>query len=408
MTIELPFLAAVVLAGFAYGLGYSLVHRIPFLQRYAVPAPLLGGLLAALLLLALRLAGLFISVPVAGEPLSFLVGLLTANMGLHLSLRIIRQGAILVFLFLAAGVVILGVQLALVLPLAATVYDGTAPLLPTAFLIGPLSFFGAPFTLNPPSQIGLLAPTFELHFPDFKLLAQGNMMLGVLAVLPLGTLLAERLLRRVEQDAPTEPLSKRKFERSLSTLGIEETFLITLILGLIVLATALQEWLLQLFPALMADHLPVVIIAYVLGAVFRLSFDRIVGEERFPDKALTALLVGPTMSFVLAYALMSAPLYLLQYITPLVLVAAVVCISANAIIAWLSYPLFARFTHPYYAAVISTALFALSTGWGPVAIGFLRRFMDRRGTIEPMPEVMPPNSFYFFPWIVILLGWLLL
>jgi Na+/glutamate symporter len=43
MTIDLSFLAAVALAGLAYLLGAAVVPRIPLLNRYFLPEPLLGG-----------------------------------------------------------------------------------------------------------------------------------------------------------------------------------------------------------------------------------------------------------------------------------------------------------------------------------------------------------------------------
>ncbi|MDP9311534.1 MAG: hypothetical protein M3R24_11745 [Chloroflexota bacterium] len=53
-------------------------------------------------------------------------------------------------------------------------------------------------------------------------------------------------------------------------------------------------------------------------------------------------------------------------------------------------------------------MLAITTGWGPIGMGFLRRFTTTHGPVEPMPAIMPLNAFYLFPWLVILLTRLVL
>ncbi len=36
-------------------------------------------------------------------------------------------------------------------------------------------------------------------------------------------------------------------------------------------------------------------------------------------------------------------------------------------------------------------------------MSYLRRFTDEEGEVEPMPDILPLNAFFLFPWVVILL-----
>ncbi len=114
------------------------------------------------------------------------------------------------------------------------------------------------------------------------------------------------------------------------------------------------------------------------------------------------LLLGPIMSFVLTYSAMCVPVYLLTKLSPSMVVAGLLSIVASAGLAWLIYPIFVRFTHHYYACVIATVFMGVTTGWGPVGIAFVRRFTGERGSVDPMPEILPLNTFFIFPWMVVL------
>lgn len=116
--ISLSFLSAIALAGMAYLLGELLVRYIPLLPRYYLPEPIVGGMCVALSLLLLRIAGVEVTMPISGRPVDFLVGLLTTQMGLHVSPTVLRKGVKLFPLFFSMGLVLYFVQLPLVSPVA--------------------------------------------------------------------------------------------------------------------------------------------------------------------------------------------------------------------------------------------------------------------------------------------------
>lgn len=404
MTIQLSFLTAVVLAGMAYLLGQSTVRRVPLLQRYYVPEPLFGGFVFALGFLLLRGADLRVEFPTKGGAVDFLVALLTTNMGLHITPNILRQGYRLFLLFLGAGVVLYFVQLLLVLPVA--LLDQHP--LRTAILAGPLSFVGAPFNLNPPDQTAPLEQLFQIAYPNLKPLAQGVMMLGVITAIFVAGFVGRLLFQRPGEKPPKPSPSDREAHMALSRFAIEETELIVLILTLIAVAFSVQQFLLQVFPRMQPDYLPVIVLSFLFGGTFRLGFTMIIGQHRFPEQALTVVLLGPTMSLVFAYAVMSIPLHYLALLTPRLIIGAVLAICGSVGVAWFAFSVFARYTDRYYASVVATAFLAITTGWGPIGMGFLRRFIDEEGPVEPMPVIMPLNAFYIFPWMVILITRLLL
>jgi ESS family glutamate:Na+ symporter len=110
MTLELSFVS---LAGLAFLLGEAIIRHFAPLQRIHLPEPVLGGLLVAVGLLFLRAVDVRVEFPTSGRSVDFLVSLLTANMGLHITPSISRRGYRLFFLFLILGVLLFFVQLTL-------------------------------------------------------------------------------------------------------------------------------------------------------------------------------------------------------------------------------------------------------------------------------------------------------
>ncbi len=395
---ELPFYAAVALAGAAFVAVDLADRRFPWIRR-ALPLPITAGLLAALGLLIPRSFGCPVRIPHEGVQVDFLIALLTTNMGLHLTPKVVRKGLPIFGLFLLAGFCLYWLQLLAVLPLALF----TSHPLETAIITGPLAYVGAPYNLNPPAQVPPVADLLRPAYPDPETTAQGMMVIGIL----LGSLLASwcgsRLFQRAGQKPPRPPAQHQQTpDVALSAFGQRETHVLALVLILIALAFGIQQILLATVPGLKSDHLPVIVTSYLLGGLTRFSVEEAMGADRFPEAALTTLLLGPTMSFVLTYAIMSVPLHKIASITPLMGLAGVLAILTSAAFGWLLFPVFARAAGRYYGAVVATVLIAVTTGWGPVAMAFLRRSTDEQGEIEPMPAILPLNAFYFFPWVVIL------
>lgn len=215
------------------------------------------------------------------------------------------------------------------------------------------------------------------------------MMIGVLAGTFLPGSVGKRLFERAGQGSPTSSPEDRAASLPLGTYAAQETAVIVLILTIVTAAFWAQAFLLGAFAWLKDDYLPVVVLAYIFGACFRLSFQAFPNERVwFPEKPLTVLLLGPIMGIaimriVLSYAIMSVPLQNLRLLTVAMILGAFLAIGGSALVAWLAFPVFARFTHHYYASVISAVFLAVTTGWGPIGVAYLRRFTERRERSNP-------------------------
>ncbi|WEX07989.1 sodium/glutamate symporter [Chelativorans sp. AA-79] len=398
-TVPIPFYAAVAVAGAIFLLVQALTRHLQFL-REVLPIPLAAGLIGAFLILCGRGFGWNIEVPHQGTEVDFLIALLTTNMGLHLTRRVLAAGLPAFGVFLSGGIALFGLQLAAAYLVAQA---GPSPL-ETAILTGPLSFLGAPYNLNPPAQVPPIADLLQPAFADPEASARGMMMLGVLLGPLVASYLARRFFSRAGFGSPKPPAQDQETPRvSISSFAKRETTIVVLILIIVSAAFGIQAALLALVPGLTDDHVPVIVIAYLLGGATRMAWIPVAGPRAFPETALTALLLGPTMSIVLTYAIMSVPLHMLANVSPPMLLAGVLVISCSAAVGALLFPVFARILDPYYAAVVATAFVAVTTAWGPAAMSFLRRSTDEAGEVEPMPAILPLSAFYIFPWTAILL-----
>jgi ESS family glutamate:Na+ symporter len=398
MIVEVPFLIAVALAGIGAHIGKNILNFFPSLLHYT-PEPLLGGLVIAAAIVFLRLFNLQIQVPVQGDSVDFLIALITTNMGLHITASVLRKGTPLFLIFFGFGVLLFFLQLIINLPVAAF----TQSPLSHAIVSGPLSFVGAPFNLNPPDQTAPVAHLFSDSFPHIKETAQGTMMIGVLGAAVIGSWLGNYFFRKAGVQPPKASFDESSKKILLTQFSDRLTALIVLILSLIAISFLIQYFLLQLFPSFRQDYCPVIVISFLLGAFLRLIFPLLSQKKEFAEDALTVLLIGPTMNLVLTYAIMSIPLHLLSHVTPALLIGGLLSVAASLFLSIVLFHLFTRLTNKYYAAVTATAFFALTTGWGPLAMSFLRQFVHTRGDVEPMPVIMPLNAFYIFPWMVIFL-----
>jgi ESS family glutamate:Na+ symporter len=224
----------------------------------------------------------------------------------------------------------------------------------------------------------------------------------VLAGFVIAGLTGKHVFEREEKQPPHPSPTQRQPSADVWTFASQQFAVVVLVLGIVASAFGLQGWLLSHVAWLKDDYLPIVVIAYLGGAVFRLLFEAILGAERFPEQALGVLLLGPTMGIVLSYALMSIPLALLGYLG-LMEIAAALAVGTSVVAARVALSVFAKLTDRYYAAVISTAFLAVTTGWGPLAMSYLRCFTTAKGPVPVMPVVLPLNAFFVFPWMVILL-----
>lgn len=414
MSVPVPFYLAVTLAGVCYLVGEVITRRSALLQKYYIPDPIIGGFLGAFILFLPRLFGYQLSVPNSGAQsvsVNVLISLLTVNMGLHVTRKIFPVELPVFGIVWLSALVLYFVHLLLVFPVALL----TGLPLKNAILFGPLSFTGAPYNTTPPNQVPpFLGNLYQPTYANVKDVSQGIMMIGVIVGSFLVGIVARRLFERAGQKPPRPSPSDRKSSGSMWGFAIDSTGILVLIFAIIAVSYGIQAGVFAIFPTFAQSSIaksvvPVAVIGYLLGIVARLVYDAWFGKQHpFPKEQLTVLLLGPTMGFVLTYAIMSIPLYKLGLLTLPMVIAAFLAILGSVGVTWVMYSVVCRFIDPYYAAVVASAFLGITTGWGPIGMSYLRRFTDEKGPIPPTPIIVPLNAFFAIPWMVIGLSWFLI
>lgn len=117
MTLKLDMVQTAALAVVVLFLGQGIKKRVSFLDKYCIPAPVVGGLLFAILALILKQTGIMtFNMDVTLQKL-FMTAFFT-TVGFTASLKLLKKGGVQVLIFLGAAVVlvvlqdILGVSLA--------------------------------------------------------------------------------------------------------------------------------------------------------------------------------------------------------------------------------------------------------------------------------------------------------
>jgi ESS family glutamate:Na+ symporter len=184
--LQLDLIHTVAFAGVVLFVGYGLRRVVGPLARYNIPAPVIGGLLVALVMLAARTQG---EVPVAFDTTlqaPLMIAFFT-SIGFGASLSLLRVGGPQVLLFFGIATVFAVIQNALGVLVALPM--GADPLL--GVLAGSVTLTGGPAT-------GLaFAPLFEeAGVEGAATLAVAAAMVGIVSGGVIGTPLATRLIER--------------------------------------------------------------------------------------------------------------------------------------------------------------------------------------------------------------------
>jgi len=182
--------ATLAFAALVLMIGRLIVAKVQVLQEYSIPAPVIGGLIPAIVITLLKLIGLEFTFDLSMQP-----GLLLAffaTVGLSADLRMIIRGGKAFLLFLGAVVVMMVLQN--IVGVGLTLVMGIDPLI--GLLVGSISLagghgtaaawgdkFSGSFGLSGATGIGLAAATFGL-------------ILGGLLGGPVGERLVGKLRRR--------------------------------------------------------------------------------------------------------------------------------------------------------------------------------------------------------------------
>lgn len=369
MTLTLDVFSTLLAATTVLLLGRWLLTHIPLLQRYSIPEPVAGGLLIALLMLALHAANISVQFSLALQMPLLLMFFCT--IGLSADIPMLRRGGkpLLRFIVVVVGFLfvqnIVGVGMALLL--------GLEPL---------LGLIGGSITLSGGHGTGVAwATVFErqYHLEGVMGLAMACATFGLILGGIVGGPVARFLINRQHSTAlpenkesddalPAEVFeAPRKFQLITAALLFETLFLMALALTA---GTQLAE-LTRNSAFSLPDFVWVLFAGVVVGNTVRLS--KIYQPE---ERALTV--VGNTcLGLFLAMALMSLKLWELAALAgPLFILLAVQTAALVAYVILVTYRVMGR---NYDAAVLVAGQCGFGLGATPTAIANMQALTERYG-----------------------------
>jgi len=372
--------------------GFQLVDRLPFLRRYNIPAPVVGGLIVALFVLALRQQDV--------ATISFDTTLQTPLMnafftaiGFSASVSLLRTGSAqaLVFLVLAA---FLAVVQSLIGIFSAVLFD-QSPLL--GVLMGPAAMAGGPATAL------AFAPQFAAAgVPSAETVAiaaaMAGIVLGGLIGGPVATRLLEKHELRAAMDAkgslPTDVLPQTPIDDSgaAAAATVEEVTGRRVIkaLTVILVAMGIGSWLSAEMKAA-GLTLPGYVGAMIVGSMIR-NFDDFTGLIKIPHE-ITDRVGIVSLTLFLAVALMNVKLWELASVALPLLVNLALQVIVVAVFCWAV--VFRVMGRDYDAAVMSGGFTGFMLGTTANAMAVMRTVVEKFGP-APRAFLVAPIVGAFF------------
>jgi ESS family glutamate:Na+ symporter len=387
--LELDLIHTLAFGGVALLLGYGLRNTIPPLARYNIPAPVVGGLLVALIVLVWRNFG---EVPVRFDTTlqSPLMIAFFTTIGFGASLSLLRSGGPQVLLFLVIATIFAIAQN--VLGMAVAWLFGLNPLF--GVLTGSVTLTGGPAT-------GLaFAPLFEeAGVPAAASVAVAAAMAGIvfggIVGGPVGTVLVDRFNLRSTSRAPAKQAARSHAANvEESQPGAAEdsaaTFAVLKNVVMILVAMWIGSWVSKWFAALDLT-LPAYIGAMLVAAVIR-NFDDLTGWLGLSMRIIDVI-GAVALSLFLVLALMTLRLWELSALAlPLVVTLVLQVILVMLAARWLVFYLMGR---DYEAAVMSGGFIGFMLGTTANAMAVMSTLTERHGP-APRAFLVAPMVGAFF------------
>ena len=396
--LALDLVQSLAFAGVVLFAGYGIKRLIPPLTRYNIPAPVVGGLLAAITISVARQRGITL-VSLDTTLQTPLMIAFFASVGFGASVSLLKVGGPLVLVFFlisslaAVAQNVIGIVCATLL--------GQHPLM--GVLAGSVTLTGGPAT-------GLaFAPLFEsAGVPAAGTLAVASAMVGIVAggIIggPIGTWLIRRYRIRtprgaahrvphetaanIVEDRMIEPPAKAPAGEDRESYVLLKTLVVMLVVMWIggIVSTWLNGWLARVNMAL-----PAYIGAMLAAAAFRNADEtlKIVGiSQRLVDD-----LGNVALSLFLVLALTTLKLWEIVHIAvPLAIIVLIQVILVAALCVW---PVFALMGRDYDGAVISGGFCGFMLGTTANAMANMEALVERYGPAPRAFLVVPMVGAFF-------------
>jgi ESS family glutamate:Na+ symporter len=386
--LELDLIQTVAFGGVALMVGYGLRRVIPALARYNLPAPVLGGLLVAIVLLFARGMG---DVPVRFDTTlqTPLMIAFFSTVGFGASLALLRSGGPQVLMFLVIATIFAIAQN--VLGVLVAQLFGLHPLF--GVLAGSVTLTGGPAT-------GLaFAPLFEeAGVPAAASVAVAVAMAGIVSggIVggPVGTWLIERFgLHSHARPVPREITVTAQITDEQQNPAAEdsnETFAVLKSVVAILVAMWVGSWVSKGFSAL-GITLPAYIGAMLVAALIR-NVDDATGWLGLSTRIIDVI-GAVALSLFLVLALMTLRLWELAALALPLIVAVTLQVLLVVIAArWLVFRVMGR---DYEAAVMSGGFIGFMLGTTANAMAVMSTLAERHGP-APRAFLVAPMVGAFF------------
>lgn len=379
MIISLETIATLAIASCVLFLGHWLKQQIGFLHRYNLPAPVIGGLLAALSLIVCQKMGWQIKFDTSIKTPLMLA--FFTSLGFAASLKLLKIGGKYVLIFLAMSIVAAILQN--VVGASAAWAMGLPPLL--GVLCGSVTLTGGPAT-------GLaFAPQFEAAgIVGAESIAVAAAMCGIImgGVMggPIGTLLIRRLQANHQPLVANSP--QNSFKLDITTTSSEQELLKSV--GLLLIAMWLGSFISQFFTSL-SITLPAYIGAMLAAAILR-NFNDVYQYVKI-DHEQVEYLGGVALAYFLVLSLMGLDL---SKLTAVALPLLVLIGLQVLLMATLSMALIFKFMgKDYEAAVTATGFYGFMMGTTANAMANMDAFVKRYSPSPRAYLVVPIVGAFF-------------
>ena len=391
----LDFINTVAFGGVVLFAGFGVRRLLPWLARYNVPAPVIGGLLVAVAVLVARSRGVELATFDTRLQLPMMIAFFT-TVGFGASLSLLRVGGPQVIIFFVLSTVLAVLQN--VIGVALSVPLGMHPLF--GVLNGSVTLTGGPAT-------GLaFAPQFEQAGVSGA--ATGAVAAAMVGIVsggliggPIGTLLIERYRLRQpggpgRPDGP--PLAAHIVEEQLHEAAQpaaapsgedKESYALLKALVVILVAMWLGSWVSARFTAL-GITLPAYIGAMLVAAGIR-NLDDVTGVIGLSQSVIDDI-GSVALSLFLVLALMTLQLWQLAAVARPMLIILAAQVLLVAVACW---PMFRLMGADYDAAVMSGGLCGFMLGTTANAMASMETIVDRYGPAPRAYLVVPMVGAFF-------------
>ncbi|MBM3792081.1 MAG: sodium/glutamate symporter [Acidobacteria bacterium] len=389
---KLDMIQTLALASLVLFLGYVIRRRVGFLDRYNIPAPVVGGFLFAALALALRMSNL-VAISFDTTLQAPLMIAFFTTIGLGASLSLLKVGGPQVLIFWGLASVLAVVQNGIGASLSGLL--GVHPFL--GLIAGSITMTGGHGTGAAFGQLMEQQYNFAGGVTLAMAAATFGLVSGGLIGGPIGTRLIHRLKRKEVQSPGRAPAreaeieveahdSKDEIDQAVTGFTAYSLLkILTIALMAMWIGSLLSQWLGRFIT------LPGYIGSMIAAAVMRNLADltpRIKIEQRLVD------LVGTiALSLFLAMALMTLQLWeLLDLAIPMLIILMAQVVALAAFSYFITYQVMGR---DYDAAVMAAGHCGFGAGATPNAVANMEALVERFGPAPRAFLVLPMVGAFF-------------